>query len=102
MIELLLSLIIIAEITGVVFLILKIRSLEYKITDINQQIKNFHIEEISKTTRETVTNIKKSVLFFIQSQKSKETYKNTKLIINTIFAVIALLKNKKQANKVKT
>ena len=47
MIELLLSLIIIAEITGVVFLILKIRSLEYKITDINQQIKNFHIEEIS-------------------------------------------------------
>ena len=95
MIELLLFILIIAEIAVSVFLICQMNRLKLKVSEINQQIDKVNIEQNSKKIKETVSQIKNGILFFIKAEETKEQAQNIKLIINTIIAAITFLRKKK-------
>lgn len=99
MIELLLIILLAAEIALSVFLILKMQALKNKIINTNLQINN--IKEISGNIRKTASKIQNGVTFFIQFQKDKEISENIKFAINIIFAAITFLRGRERKLKTK-
>lgn len=99
MITLLFIIILLTEILVGIFIVLKLNSFKCAVVEINSQICATDIKNVSNNIKNSVSNIKKFILITIKAQEIREKQKNLKFIINTIIAVVTLLRNKKLKHK---